>query len=385
MAKKDYYDVLGVSRGAGSDEIKRAFRKLAAKYHPDKNPDDRKAAEAKFKEVAEAYEVLSDAEKRQRYDQFGEEGLRGTGRTNFEGASVEDIFASFSDLFGGTGGGDIFGDLFGGRTGGRTGTRQRPRRGISIEQSLALSFEEAAFGCKKHIQIARHEPCHTCGGNGAAPGTSPQTCPSCRGLGEVQSSRGFFTMRSACPRCRGKGTVIEKACPECNGAGQVRKPTTIDATIPPGVQDGQTLRLEGQGEAGDPIGPRGDLYLHLSVKPHPIFERRGADLIMQRSISPSQAALGAKIDVPLLNGKTATLKIRPGTQSGQVYKLKGKGIKKLRGGGYGDLLIQVVIRVPKSLSPEQEKLYRQLAEVENEQVNPHNSGFFDRIKGKFTD
>ncbi|MFO7899058.1 MAG: molecular chaperone DnaJ [Planctomycetota bacterium] len=384
MAKKNYYDVLGVSKDADTDDIKKAFRKLAARYHPDKNPDNKKEAETKFKEVAEAYEVLSDPEKRSRYDRFGHEGLKGTTMHDYRGASAEDIFASFSDLFGGGGGGggDLFGDLFGTRAGRR---RRGPRRGVSLEHGLTLTFKEAAYGCKKHVDITRHETCPVCQGSGAAPGTSPQTCPTCRGLGEVQQSRGFFTMRSTCPRCRGKGTVIETACPQCEGVGRVRRTVTIDATIPPGVQDGQTLRLEGQGEVGDPGAPRGDLYLHLSVKPHPIFERHGADLVMQRAISPSQAALGARIDVPLLNGKTATVKVQPGTQSGQIYSLRGKGIKKLRGGGHGDLLVKVVVRTPTRLTHEQEELYRRLAEMENQDVNPHRKGFFDRLKGTFVD
>jgi len=378
MAKQNYYDVLGVPKSASSDDIKKAFRKLAAKYHPDKNPDNKKKAEEKFKQVAEAYEVLSDSDKRQRYDQFGQEGLRGTTMHSYQGASFEDVFSAFGDLFGGR---DAFGDLFG-----RTTTRRRgPRRGVSLERGLTLTFEEAAFGAKKPVEVARHEACVACHGSGAAPGTSPNTCPNCRGIGEVQQSRGFFTVRTACPRCRGKGTVIEEACPKCDGTGRTRWRGTIEVTIPPGVEDGQTLRLESEGEPGDPGAPRGDLYLHLAVQPHPIFERHGHDLVMQRAISFSQAALGARIDVPLLGNKTASLKIQPGTQSGQIYSLRGKGIKRLRGPGSGDLLVQIIVRTPEKLSGEAEGLFRKLAKLENTDVNPHKKGFFDRLKGKFID
>jgi len=381
MAKRDYYEVLGVGKNASPDEIKQAFRRLATKFHPDKNPDNKKEAEQRFKEVAEAYEVLSDKEKRQRYDQFGHEGLRGTTMHSYQGASFEDVLRNFSfgDLFGA---GDLFGDLFG-----RTATRARrgPRRGVSLERGLTLTFEEAAFGAKKPVEIERHETCSACHGSGAAPGSAPAQCPFCRGHGEVQQSRGFFTVRTTCPRCRGKGTVIEKACPRCNGSGHTPWRGTIDVTIPPGVEDGETLRLRGEGEPGDPGAPRGDLYLHLSVKPHPIFERHGDDLVMQRAISFSQAALGAKVAIPLLDGKTAQLKIEPGTQSGQIYNLRGRGIKRLRGSGTGDLLVQIIVRTPKKLTPEQEELFRKLAGLDNAKVNPHKKGFFDRLKGKFVD
>ena len=379
MAKRDYYEVLSVGKNATSDEIKQAFRKLAAKFHPDKNPDNKKAAEEKFKEVAEAYEVLSDKEKRQRYDQFGHEGLRGTTMHSYQGDSFEDVFSAFGDLFGG---GELFGDMFG-----RTTARRRrgPRRGVSLERGLTLTFEEAAFGCKRPVEIERNEACPACHGSGAAPGSSPAQCPYCRGLGEVQQSRGFFTRRMPCPKCRGKGTVIEKACPKCNGAGRTPWQGTIDVTVPPGVENGETLRLRGEGEPGDPGAPRGDLYLHLSVKEHPIFERHGDDLVMQRAVSFSQAALGAKVAVPLLDGKTAQLKVEPGTQSGQIYSLRGRGIKRLRSSGKGDLLVQIIVRTPHKLNPQQEELLRELAKLESTKVNPHKKGFFDRLKGKFID
>ena len=378
MAKRDYYEVLGVGKTVSADEIKKAFRTLAAKYHPDKNPDGKKAAEEKFKEVAEAYEALSDPDKRKRYDQFGHDGLRGTTMHSYQGQSFEDVFSTFGDLFGG----EVFGDLFG------RGSRRRhgPRRGVSLERGLVIGFEEAAFGCKKSVEIERNETCPTCHGSGAAPGTSPATCPSCRGIGEVQQSRGFFSVRSPCPRCRGKGTIIEKACSKCSGGGG-RMPWngTIEVTVPAGVEDGQTLRLEGEGEPGDPGAPRGDLYLHLAVKQHPIFERHGPDLVMQRTLTPSQAALGAKIDIPLLKKKAATLKVKSGTQSGQVYSLRGEGIKKLRGSGSGDLLVQIIVRTPEKLSAKQEELFRKLAELDNTNVDPHKQGFFDRLKGTFID
>ena len=373
MAKRDYYEVLGVAKTASADEIKKAFRQLAAKYHPDKNPEDQKAAEEKFKEVAEAYEALSDADKRKRYDQFGHDGLRGTTMHSYQGQSFEDVFSAFGDLFGG--------DLFG-----RTSRRRRgPRRGVSLERGLVITFEEAAFGCKKPVEVTRNELCPTCHGSGAAPGTAPVTCPYCRGLGEAQQSRGFFSVRTICPRCRGKGTTIEKACSKCSGSGHKPWRGTIEVTVPAGVHDGQTLRLEGEGEPGDPGAPRGDLYLHLAVEEHSIFDRHGADLVMQRTITPSQAALGAKIDVPLLNGKTANLKVKAGTQSSQVYSLRGEGIKKRGGSGSGDLLVQIIIRTPEKLSSSQTELYRKLAELDKTDDDPHKGGFFDRLKGKFID
>jgi molecular chaperone DnaJ len=381
MAKRDYYEVLGVSKTASADEVKKAFRKLAGKFHPDKNPNDKKAAEEKFKEVAEAYEVLSDEEKRARYDQFGHDGLRGTTMHSYQGQSFEDIF---SNLFGGGRGGDLFEGLFG-RSGGGGARRRGPRRGVSLERGLLLTFEEAAFGCKKKVEISRNEICGSCHGSGAAPGTSPKQCPMCRGTGEVQRSQGMFMVRTACPRCRGKGTTIESVCPKCSGSGRTQWSGSVEVTVPPGVQDGQTLRLEGEGEPGDPGAPRGDLYMHISVKEHPIFERHGSDLVMQRSITFSQAALGAKVEIPLLNKKTATLKVESGTESGQVYKLRGEGVQRLRGSGKGDLLVQVFVRTPKKLSSEQEELYRKLAELENTKVNPHKMGFFDRLKGTFID
>ncbi len=373
MAKRDYYEALGVPKTASADEIKKAFRKQAARYHPDKNPDDKKAAEEKFKEVAEAYEVLNDTEKRQRYDQYGHEGLRGTTMHSYQSADIEDILRGF--------GGDLFGDLFG-RGAGRP---RGPRRGASLELGIIIRFEEAAFGCKKPVEISRNETCAPCHGSGAAPGSSPADCPYCRGLGEVQQSRGFFSVRSTCPRCRGKGTVIEKACPKCNGTGRTLWHGTIDVTVPAGVEDGQTLRLEGEGEPGDAGAPRGDLYLHLAVQEHPIFDRHGPDLVMQRAITFSQAALGAAIEIPLLDSKTANLKVKPGTQSGQVYKLAGEGIKRLRGRGKGDLLVQIIVRTPEKLSKRQEELVRKLAELEHTDVDPHKTGFFDRLKGKFID
>ena len=385
MAKRDYYKVLGVPKTASVDEIKKAFRTLAAQYHPDKNPDNKKAAEEKFKEIAEAYEALSDPEKRRNYDQFGHEGLRGTTMHSYRGASFDDVLrqfgmgGAFSDLFGG---GDLFDNLFRGRA---TRTRRGPRRGPSLERGLRLTFEEAAFGSKKPVEIARNEACATCHGSGAASGTSPVQCPMCRGAGEVQRSQGIFMVRTTCPRCRGKGTIIEQACPQCSGTGRVPWLGTIEVTVPAGVPDGQTLRIEGEGEPGDPGAPRGDLFIHIAVQEHPIFERHGDDLVMQRAITFSQAALGAKIEVPLLDSRTARLNVRPGTQSGQIYSLRGEGITRLRGSGRGDLLVQIIVRTPEKVTTEQERLLRELAKLENTDVNPHKKGFFDRLKGKFID
>ncbi|HUU70659.1 MAG TPA: molecular chaperone DnaJ [Planctomycetota bacterium] len=376
MAKRDYYEVLGVNRDAGEEEIKKAFRKLALKYHPDKNPDNRKEAEGRFKEVAEAYDVLSDAQKRQQYDRFGHEGMRGAGVHTYSDFSFEDILRAFGfggDIFGE----GMFGDIFG---------RERGiRRGSDIEHVLTLEFEEAVLGAgKKTIEVLRHEHCPSCQGSGARVGTKPAACSYCRGRGQVEQTSGFFSIRTTCPRCRGRGEIIESPCPSCDGAGQVLKKVAIDINLPPGTQDQVTYRLAGQGEPGPNGAPRGDLYCHIRVKPHKFFERRGDDLYCVVPISFTQAALGAKIDVPTINAKTATLIVPRGAQSGSLLSMKGLGVPK-PGGTRGNQIVMVVVEIPKKLTREQEELLRKYAETEDVNLTPHRKTFFDNLKRYFSE
>jgi molecular chaperone DnaJ len=372
MAKRDYYEVLGVNRDAAPDDVKRAFKKLALKYHPDRNPDNRKEAEDRFKELAEAYEVLGDPEKRQRYDQFGREGLQGTGFRSF--TTVEDIFGfdPFASIF------DELG-LFGFER------RGRRRRGYDVEHDLLLTLEQAAFGRTETIEVARREPCPACGGSGARQGSAPRRCSTCRGLGQVEQRAGFFAVRTVCPTCRGARQVIDKPCPECSGAGRTPRRTSIDVRIPPGIEDGVRLRVPGQGELGDDHLERGDLYCYVHVKPHPFFKREGDDLFCRVPIAFGQAALGAEIDVPTIDGKTTKLRIPPGTQSGEALTLPGLGVPRLNGRGRGDAHALVVIEVPKKLGERQRELLRELAEIEERNVTPERKSFFNKLKDFFTE
>ncbi len=362
MIERDYYEILGVSRSATQEEIKRAYRKLALKYHPDRNPDDKKAEE-KFKEASEAYEVLSDPEKRQIYDQFGHEGLKGTGFTGFHG--FEDIFSSF---------GDIFGEFFGFGSRSRTG----PVRGDDLRYNLEITFEEAAFGKEVELEIPRTVRCDICGGSGAKPGTSPTLCPMCGGRGQVTRNQGFFSISTTCPSCRGSGQIISDPCPSCGGSGRTKKKRKVSLKIPPGVDTGSRLRLRGEGEAGERGGPPGDLYVVIHVKPHDIFEREGDDIFCKIPISFATAALGGKVEVPTLEG-SEFIQIKRGTQSGEIFRLKGKGIPRLRGYGRGDEIIQVFISVPKKLTKRQEELLREFAALEKEK----HSGGAEREKSFF--
>ncbi|NQT19178.1 MAG: molecular chaperone DnaJ [Planctomycetes bacterium] len=372
MAKQDYYELLGVQRNAGEDEIKKAFRKLAVKYHPDKNPDNRKEAEEKFKGVAEAYDVLSDAQKRRRYDQFGHEGLRGAGVHTYTDFSFEDILRAFG--FGSDAGDNIFGDLFGGARG-----RGRARRGADIEHTLVVSLEEAVLGAeRKTLNIARRDLCKSCSGTGARVGTKPVPCSQCRGVGQVQQTSGFFSIRTTCPRCRGRGEIIQSPCTTCDGTGHQLKRVTIDMPVQAGSYDGMTYRLAGQGEPGPNGTPPGDLYCHVRVKPHKFFERRGEDLYCQVPISFPQAALGAKIDVPTIEGKTAVLTIHKGAQSGELLSMRGLGVPSR--GKRGSQIVQVVIEVPRKLTGDQEDLLRKYAETEDINVTPHRKSFLENIK-----
>lgn len=372
--KRDYYEVLGVSRNAPAEEIKKAFRKLALKYHPDRNKGD-KGAEQKFKEVAEAYEVLSDPEKRGKYDQFGHEGLRGFATRGF--TSVEDIFDAFGDIFGGT---DLFEEFFGVGRSGRSRSRHR-RRGTDLQMTLSVTFEEAAFGTEKKVEFARNELCSRCQGTGSKPGSQPARCSTCGGQGAVSQRHGFgFTISTTCPHCSGTGEVIRDRCPGCGGRGQARAQRQLQVKIPAGIETGMRLRLEDEGEAG-PGGP-GDFYIEVDVEPHEFFERRGNDLLCEVPIGFTQAALGAEIEVPALRS-TAKLAIPAGTQSGQVLRLRGMGVPDLGGNGRGDELVRVVIEVPKSLTHQQEDMLRQYAKLEKVSVQPRKRGWLKKLQELF--
>lgn len=372
MAKRDYYEVLGVSRDAPAEEIKKAFRKLAMKFHPDANPDDQNAEE-KFKEIAEAYEILSDTDKRAQYDRFGHAGVNGQG---FGGG-----FSGFGDM-GGLG--DIFEMFFGG--GGRT--RRGPEKGADIRADLEITLKEAANGLEREMRIPRVETCSTCGGSGTAAGTKPKTCEACGGTGQVQFAQstpfGRVVSSRTCDRCRGAGRIIEKPCPTCRGAGQVRKSRGIKIKVPAGVDSGSRLRLAGEGEAGTRGGPPGDLYVYIHVKPHRIFQRDGVDIICEVPISFVQAALGAEISVPTLDG-TASLKVPEGTQTGAVFRLKGKGIPHLHGYGVGDQHVQVKVETPTRLTEKQKDLLRQFDGTGGEivQGGHGDKSFFEKMKDAF--
>ena len=365
--KRDYYEVLGVERNASTDEIKSKYRKLALKFHPDKNPGDAEA-ERKFKEAAEAYEVLSDADKRSRYDRFGHSGMSGQGGFS----NAEDIFSAFGDIFGGGGGGGgIFEDLFG-----LGGGRRRRRQGNHIHCTLDLDFAEPADPQQKTIKVKRREACETCTGSGCAPGTKRKVCDRCRGQGFIQQSQGFFSLRTGCPYCNGQGSTIAKRCNDCNGSGNVPVEREIEIKIPAGVEDGMQIRIGGEGESLEQGVPRGDLYCEISIKPHPLFERQHDSVILHLPISFTQAALGAKIDIPTIYGK-AKLSIPAGTQNGDVLKLNGKGFPNVRGRGKGDQLIAIVVEVPKKLSKEQRRLLQEFENLEEKNnSNPQQKSFW---------
>jgi molecular chaperone DnaJ len=369
--KRDYYEVLGVARDATPEQVKKAYRKIALETHPDRNPGN-KEAEARFKEAAEAYEVLSDPERRARYDRFGHEGLRGAPHHDF--SNVESIFEAFGDIFGGTAFEDFFG--FGRRA------RAGPRPGASLKVEVELDFFEAARGCDKLIDVHRQEPCEKCGGSGAKPGTRPVTCKTCGGRGEIAQTQGFFSIRTTCPRCRGQGQSIEAPCSACRGSGVVARRRELKVKIPAGVDDGTRLRIPGEGEAGAMGGPRGDLYVFISVRPHEFFARDGDDLACEVPITFSQAALGAKVRVPTLEG-TEEIEIPRGTQSGSVFRLAGRGFPHLRGYGRGDELVRVVVETPKSLSKRQEELLRELAALDDKEVSGRRKSFLEKIKDLF--
>jgi len=377
MAKRDYYEVLGVGKNASADDIKRAYRRMAMKYHPDKNPGNSEA-EAKFKECAEAYEVLSDPEKRQRYDQFGHEGLRGIGMRDYSHMRWQDIGSIFEDIFGFD---DFFSDIFGARSR-RASRRGGPTRGFDLETTVELTLDAVAKGTEKTIEFKRQDLCPECNGNGAAKGTTPAQCSACHGSGQVARGGGFFQMVSTCPQCRGTGKVITDPCKKCKGSGRVPKKRIVNIKIPPGVHEGQGIRVANEGEPGRDGGPRGDLYCYVRIKSHEFLQRDGNNLVAVVPISFTQAALGATIDVPSLDG-TRRLKIPPGTQYGSVFRIKGQGLPDVRTGKTGDQLVQVMIETPVKLTAKQEELLRQFAETQNKNVSPQATRFFERLKKYF--
>ncbi len=378
--KKDYYEVLGVDRGASDDEIKKAYRQAAKKYHPDLNPGD-KEAEAKFKEVNEAYEVLSDKEKRARYDQFGHAGVdpnygAGAGGAGFGG------FGDFGDI------GDIFSSFFGGGFGGQRSNPNAPRRGSDVSTGVTISFEEAAKGCKKTVRVTAIDGCTDCKGTGAAEGSTPKTCPSCHGTGHIKVVQrtpfGQMQTQRPCDQCRGTGRIIEKPCRTCGGKGKVRRTRDIEVNIPAGIDDGQILAVRGKGDAGINGGPAGDLNIAVSVRPHPIFERSGTDVYCEIPITFVQAALGADIDVPTLDGKV-NLKIREGTQPGDKFRLKGKGIVRTNSSYRGDQYVIVNVEVPKNLTSAQKKALKDFESQSSEGNYSKRKGFFEKVKDAFKD
>ncbi len=378
MAKRDYYEVLGVDRDAGEEEIKKAYRKLAIKYHPDKNPGD-KAAEEKFKELGEAYEALSEPQKRAAYDQYGHAAFDPRARAGgFRGGGFHDPFEIFREVFGGGGTGSIFDELFGGERRDPTG----PQRGADLRYDMEISFQEAVLGCEKEIAVTKLDACESCRGSGAEPGSTVKTCSTCGGRGQVISSRGIFSIAQTCPRCEGAGRVNEKPCRACHGAGRRERTSKINIKIPPGVDTGARLRSAGNGEGGIRGGPAGNLYVVLHVKPHEIFQRDGDDLICNVPLSFVQAALGAEIEVPTLAGK-AHIKIPPGTQAGTIFRLKGKGVKNVQGYGVGDLHVRVHVEVPAHLNAVQRAKLQEFADLCDPNVNPQTKSFFEKAKDLF--
>jgi molecular chaperone DnaJ len=373
MAKRDYYTVLGINRDASDDDIKKSYRKLAMKFHPDRNPDD-KDSENKFKEAKEAYEVLSDARKRAAYDQFGHAGVDGSGG---RGPGPEG-FGGFADAFG-----DIFGEIFGQQ--GRGGRGPGVYRGADLRYNLELSLEDAARGAEVKIRIPTMEACETCHGSGAKPGTDPKTCATCAGRGEVRVSQGFFSIQQTCPTCHGKGKVVSDPCTACHGAGRIKKHKTLSVKIPAGVDQDDRIRLTGEGEAGLNSGPPGDLYVVVNLKPHAVFQREGADLHCEMPISFATATIGGELEIPTLDGH-ATIKIPAETQTGQTFRLRNKGIRPVRGSVQGDLYCHVVLETPVKLTARQKELLREFEAINEEDPGKHNpraKGWLDKVREFF--
>ncbi len=373
MSKRDYYEVLNVGRDASAVEIKKAYRRLAMKYHPDRNRDDADA-EIKFKEAKEAYEVLSDPRRKSAYDQFGHAGVSGAGGMGGGGFNPAD---AFGDIFG-----DVFGDIFGG---GRRGGRSQVFRGADLRYDLELELERAVAGDTVEIDVASLTGCETCNASGSAPGSTPETCDTCGGVGQVRMQQGFFSVQQTCPSCRGEGTKITDPCEDCQGRGRVMTERSLSVKIPPGVDEGDRIRLSGEGEAGRNGGPPGDLYVEIHIRPHKLFERDGADLHCDVPISFAAAALGGSVDLPTLDGQVS-LKIPPGTQSGKVFRLRGKGVITVRSPRHGDLFCRAVVETPVNLTAEQERLLREFessVEAGGETHNPHSGSWKDTVKRFF--
>ncbi len=370
MAKRDYYEILGLSRGASEQDIKSAFRRLAKDCHPDRNPGDT-SAEHKFKELNEAHETLRDAQKRAAYDQFGHAAFDGHGR-----GFGPDFASSMSD---------IFDDLFGEFMGGRRGTRQRSgrERGADLRYNMEIELSEALAGKTAQIRVPTSVTCEACTGTGAKAGTEPATCPTCSGAGKVRATQGFFTIERTCPSCQGRGEIINDPCGSCRGSGRVVKERTLSVNIPAGVEDGTRIRLAGEGEAGLRGGPAGDLYIFLSIKPHEFFQRDGADIFCRVPISMITAALGGNIDVPTVDGSQTRVKVPEGTESGKQFRLKGKGMPVLRSKVVGDMYIQVEVETPKNLTRKQRELLEAFERESNKETSPHSAGFFSKMKEFF--
>ena len=376
MAKRDYYEILEVSREETADGIKKSYRKLAVKYHPDKNPGDH-TAEEKFKELGEAYEALSDPQKRALYDQHGHAAFDPRARARGGGGGFHDPFDIFRDVFGGGGGGSIFENLFGGGQ-----DPNGPQRGDDLRYDMQITLEEAALGCEKEISVTKPDECDHCHGGGAEPGSKMRTCGTCGGRGQVLTSRGIFSIAQTCPHCKGAGRILEKPCKKCSGSGKHERTSKIKLRIPPGVESNSRLRSSGNGEAGVRGGPAGDLYVFLQVKEHEIFSREGDDLLCEVPVSFIQATLGAEIEVPTLQGK-ATVKIPAGTQPGTLLRLKGRGVKNLQGYGQGDLHIRVQVEVPTHLNAEQKHKLAEFAALCDGKEMPLSQRFFEEAKKFF--
>ncbi len=381
MSKADYYQSLGVAKNASDEDIKKAYRKMAMKYHPDRNQGDKaQEAEVKFKEIKEAYEILSDPQKRAAYDQYGHAGVDPNMRGGFGGGGAEG-FGGFAEAFG-----DIFGDIFGQAQGGRRGGGRQVYRGNDLSYAMDITLEEAAKGKDTQIRIPSWEHCDVCSGTGAKPGTSVKTCQTCGGAGAVQMRQGFFSVQQTCPTCRGSGKVIPEPCTACHGAGKVKKQKTLEIKIPPGINDGMRIRSSGNGEPGENGGPPGDLYIEIRLKKHDIFERDGDDLHCRVPVSMTTAALGGEIEVPTLDGK-AKIDISEGTQYGKTYRLRGKGIKGVRSAVPGDLYCHIQVETPVKLTEFQRKLLKELDESlkkDSKKHSPTDKGFFDKVSDFFS-
>ncbi|PWR02866.1 molecular chaperone DnaJ [Meridianimarinicoccus roseus] len=376
MAKRDYYDVLGLARGASPDEIKKAYRQKAKEFHPDRNADN-PDAESKFKEAGEAYEILSNADKKAAYDRFGhaafEGGMGGGGRPGAGGAGQADFASAFSDVFD-----DLFGDFMGGQRGG--GGRQRAARGSDLRYNLRISLEDAYRGLQKTIKVPSAVSCGACNGTGAEGGSEPVTCPTCSGMGKVRAQQGFFTVERTCPTCSGLGQIIKNPCTTCRGAGRVEKERTLSVNIPAGVETGTRIRLAGEGEAGMRGGPTGDLYIFLEVADHALFQREATNLFCRVPVSMTTAALGGDIEVPTIDGGRSRVKVPAGSQSGRQMRLRGKGMPALRGGAHGDMFIEMAVETPVNLTSKQKQLLREF-EADSEDNHPEGANFFSKVKG----